>query len=85
MLPEPVSGRGAVTTSNLNLDPGQAYSNGLTLLTNVDALEQGASYSSQMFGGELPIFLQDWFSFLVLLALFAAAPQPEHLSEEAAS
>ena len=51
----------------MNLDPGQAYTNGLTLLTDVDALEQSASYGAQMFGGELPIFLQDWFSLLILL------------------
>ncbi|MFB1066153.1 ABC transporter permease [Natrinema sp. H-ect4] len=51
----------------MNLDPGQAYTNGLTLLTDVDALESQVAYSAQLFGGELPIFLQDWFSFLILL------------------
>lgn len=51
----------------INLDPGQAYTNGLTLLTDVDALENQSVASAQMFGGELPIFLQDWFSFLILL------------------
>ncbi|WP_226004660.1 ABC transporter permease [Natrinema salinisoli] len=51
----------------LNLDPGQAYTNGLTLLTDVDALENQATINAQMFGGEFPIFLQDWFSFLILL------------------
>jgi len=51
----------------LNLDPGQAYTNGLTLLTDVDALENQSQISAQMFGGELPFFLQDWFSFLILL------------------
>ncbi|MFC6766252.1 ABC transporter permease [Natrinema soli] len=51
----------------MNLDPGQAYTNGLTLLTDVDALENQSAVNAQMFGGELPIFLQDWFSFLILL------------------
>ncbi|OLZ42526.1 ABC transporter [Natrinema saccharevitans] len=51
----------------LNLDPGEAYNNGLTLLTDVEALEQQSAVSAEMFGGELPIFLQDWFSFLILL------------------
>ncbi|SEQ70998.1 ABC transporter permease [Natrinema salaciae] len=51
----------------LNLDPGEAYNRGLTLLTNVDALEQQALVDEQMFGGELPFYLQDWFSFLILL------------------
>jgi len=37
------------------------------LLTDVDALESQVAYSAQLFGGELPIFLQDWFSFLILL------------------
>ncbi|WP_254521550.1 ABC transporter permease [Natrinema caseinilyticum] len=50
-----------------NLDPGQAYNRGLTLLTDVDLLEQGSNFSAQMFGGELPIYLQDWFSFMILL------------------
>lgn len=50
-----------------NLDPGQAYNRGLTLLTDVDLLEQGSNISAQMFGGELPFYLQDWFSFLILL------------------
>ncbi|MFC6716193.1 ABC transporter permease [Natrialbaceae archaeon GCM10025810] len=50
-----------------NLDPGEAYSRGLTLLTDVDAIETQAQFSAEMFGGELPFFLQDWFSFLILL------------------
>jgi len=50
-----------------NLDPGQAYNRGLTFLTDVDLLEQGSTTSTQMFGGELPIYLNDWFSFMILL------------------
>ena len=50
-----------------NLDPGQAYNRGLTFLTDVDLLEQGSTTSAQMFGGELPIYLNDWFSFMILL------------------
>jgi len=51
----------------MNLDPGTAYNNGLTLLTDVELLERGSQINAQMFGGELPIFLEDWFSFLILL------------------
>jgi len=64
----------------MNLDPGQAYTNGLTLLTDVDALESQVAYSAQLFGGELPIFLQDWFSFLILLFWIVVPPRRRPLS-----
>ncbi|APX97520.1 ABC transporter permease [Natronorubrum daqingense] len=51
----------------LNLDPGEAYSRGLSLVTDTDAIQFQVELSEQMFGGELPFFLQDWFSFLILL------------------
>ncbi|SDR26899.1 ABC transporter permease [Natronobacterium texcoconense] len=51
----------------LNLDPGEAYGRVLTLATDVELIELQVDLTEQMFGGELPIFLQDWFSFLILL------------------
>ncbi|MDQ2050393.1 ABC transporter permease [Natronolimnohabitans sp. A-GB9] len=51
----------------LNVDPGEAYNRGLSLVTNTDAIEAQVQLNEQMFGGELPFFLQDWFSFLILL------------------
>ncbi|MXV62644.1 ABC transporter permease subunit [Natronorubrum sp. JWXQ-INN-674] len=51
----------------LNIDPGEAYGSVLTLVTDVDAIELQVELNEQMFGGELPFFLQDWFSFLILL------------------
>ena len=52
----------------LNLDPGEAYGRVLTLVTDAESIQLQAELNEQMFGGELPIFLEDWFSFLILLA-----------------
>ena len=52
----------------LNLDPGEAYGRVLTLVTDAESIQLQAEVTTEMFGGELPIFLRDWFSFLILLA-----------------
>lgn len=51
----------------INLDPGEAYGRVLTLVTDVDTVELQAELDAQMFGGELPFFLQDWFALLILV------------------
>ncbi|WP_226039699.1 ABC transporter permease [Natrinema sp. DC36] len=52
----------------INLDPGEAFRRVLTLVTDVDSIQLQAQLSEEMFGGQLPFFLQDWFSFIILLA-----------------
>ncbi|QLK24401.1 ABC transporter permease [Natrinema zhouii] len=52
----------------INLDPGEAFRRVLTLVTDVDSIQMQAQLNEEMFGGELPFFLQDWFSFIILLA-----------------
>ena len=51
----------------INLDPGEAFRRVLTLVTDVDSIQVQAQLTEDMFGGEMPFFLQDWFSFLILL------------------
>ncbi len=48
-------------------DPGTAYSNVLTLATDAAEIEGAAQIEADMFHGSIPFFLQDWFSFVVLL------------------
>ncbi|QLG49628.1 ABC transporter permease [Natrinema halophilum] len=49
------------------IDPGEAYINGLRLLTDVDLIENIVAFNAQLFGGEYPFYLTDWFSVLILL------------------
>lgn len=50
------------------LDPGNAYQNGLSLVTSVAELDQEAlAVQEEFFGGGVPFYLQDWFSVVVLL------------------
>lgn len=51
----------------INLDPGEAYGRVLTLVTDVDTIQLQSELDAQMFGGELPFFLQDWFALLILV------------------
>ncbi|RQH00716.1 ABC transporter permease [Natrarchaeobius oligotrophus] len=51
----------------VNMDPGEAFRRTLTLITDADLIELQVELNAEMFGGELPFFLQDWFSFLILL------------------
>ncbi|AGB39566.1 ABC transporter permease [Natronococcus occultus] len=51
----------------VNLDPGEAYGRVLTLVTDVDTIELQAELDAELFGGELPFFLQDWFALLILV------------------
>ncbi|WP_293032631.1 ABC transporter permease [Natronococcus sp.] len=51
----------------VNLDPGEAYGRTLTLVTDTDMIELQAQLNEEMFGGELPFFLQDWFALLILV------------------
>ncbi|WP_436346178.1 ABC transporter permease [Natronorubrum sp. FCH18a] len=50
------------------LDPGNAYQNVLSLVTSVAELDQEAlDAQAEFFGGSVPFYLQDWFSFVILL------------------
>lgn len=51
----------------LNLDPGEAYGRVLTLVTDAESIQLQAEVTEEMFNGEMPFFLQDWFSFIILL------------------
>ncbi|ELY58899.1 ABC-2 type transporter [Natronococcus amylolyticus DSM 10524] len=51
----------------VNLDPGEAYGRTLTLVTDTDMIELQAQLNEEMFGGDLPFFLQDWFALLILV------------------
>lgn len=47
------------------LDPGNAYQNALTVFSSGDNL--GTQFQDTIFESGIPFYLQDWFSFLVLL------------------
>lgn len=48
-------------------DPGTSYANVLTIATSTAEIQGAAQLQADMFGGSIPFFLQDWFSFVVLL------------------
>ncbi len=50
-----------------SIDPGNAYANGLSLLTDAAETELGVALQEAQFDGSIPFFLQDWFGFLILL------------------
>jgi len=50
------------------LDPGAAYANVLSLVTDAtEADDEVLAAQAELFGGDLPFYLQDWFALLVLL------------------
>ncbi len=51
----------------LQLDPGNAYGNTLSMVTSVSVFEIGVELEEAAFEGGMPFFLQDWFSVLILL------------------
>ncbi len=51
------------------LDPGNAYANVLSFATSAADLDDEALSTQEMFfEGSVPFYLQDWFSFVILLA-----------------
>ncbi|MDJ1432633.1 ABC transporter permease [Halostagnicola sp. A-GB9-2] len=50
-----------------NIDPGNAFANALTLTTEASGLEGAGMVQDRAFADGIPFFLQDWFSFVVLL------------------
>ena len=50
------------------LDPGNAYQNVLSLVTSAAELDEDMlAAQEEFFGGEIPFYLQDWFSAVILL------------------
>lgn len=49
------------------LDPGSAYQNALTVASTADDSSIGTQFQSAMFPDGIPFYLQDWFSFVILL------------------
>ncbi len=50
------------------LDPGAAYANVLSLATEAaQADDETLAMQAELFGGDLPFYLQDWFALVVLL------------------
>lgn len=50
-----------------SIDPGYAYNNALSIVTSAAESELGVALEEAMFEGDVPIYLQDWFSFIILL------------------
>ncbi|MFP8954817.1 ABC transporter permease [Natrialbaceae archaeon A-arb3/5] len=50
-----------------SLDPGYAYSNALSIVTDATETELGVTLQEAAFEGSIPFYLQDWFSFVILL------------------
>ncbi|THE62767.1 ABC transporter [Salinadaptatus halalkaliphilus] len=50
-----------------SIDPGNAYSNALSIVTGATETELGVALEEAMFDGSVPFYLQDWFSFIILL------------------
>ena len=50
-----------------SIDPGYAYNNALSIVTGAAETELGVALEEAMFDGSIPFYLQDWFSFVVLL------------------
>ena len=50
-----------------SIDPGYAYNNALSIVTSAAETELGVAIEDAMFDGSVPFYLQDWFSFVVLL------------------
>ncbi len=51
----------------VQLDPGNAYGNTLSIVTSATQSELGVELEEAAFEGGMPFFLQDWFSVLILL------------------
>ncbi len=49
------------------IDPGNAYQNTITIFSALSSEEIGTSFNEAAFPDGLPFFLQDWFSFVILL------------------
>ncbi len=50
------------------IDPGTAYANALSVLEAAPDVGFGTAFPEFWFDGGIPFYLQDWFSFLILLA-----------------
>ncbi|QCC58994.1 ABC transporter permease [Natrinema thermotolerans] len=49
------------------IDPGNAYQNTITIFSALSSDQIGTAYNEAAFPDGLPFFLQDWFSFVILL------------------
>ncbi|WP_121744233.1 ABC transporter permease [Natronorubrum halophilum] len=49
------------------IDPGNAFGNAITVLSSTGGSELGTSYPEFYFTGDVPFYLQNWFSFIILL------------------
>ncbi|MFC4989551.1 MULTISPECIES: ABC transporter permease [Saliphagus] len=49
------------------IDPGVAYANALSVIDAVEAPGFGTAFSAELFPSGVPFYLQNWFSFLILL------------------
>ncbi|WP_265109253.1 ABC transporter permease [Halosolutus halophilus] len=50
------------------IDPGNAFQNAITVLSSTGGGELGTAYPDAYFADGVPFYLQDWFSFIILLA-----------------
>ncbi|SIR92109.1 ABC transporter permease [Natronorubrum thiooxidans] len=49
------------------IDPGNAFQNAITVLSSTGSSELGTSYPEVWFSSDVPFYLQNWFSFIILL------------------
>ncbi|ELY50756.1 ABC transporter permease [Natronorubrum bangense] len=49
------------------IDPGNAFQNAITVLSSTGGSELGTSYPDAWFANGVPFYLENWFSFVILL------------------
>ncbi len=49
------------------IDPGNAFQNAITVLSSTGGNELGTSYPDAWFANGVPFYLENWFSFVILL------------------
>lgn len=49
------------------LDPGNAYQNAITVVSSAQESDIGNQFQEAAFPGGIPFYLEDWFSFIILL------------------
>ena len=49
------------------IDPGNAFQNAITVLSSTGGNELGTSYPDVWFANGVPFYLENWFSFVILL------------------
>ncbi|WP_247003160.1 ABC transporter permease [Halosolutus gelatinilyticus] len=50
------------------IDPGNAFQNAITVISSAGGSQLGTVYPDAYFPDGVPFYLQDWFSFIILLA-----------------